>query len=201
MNFAFYLFIPSAPGIVLQHLQTSNSFRKVATSNHANFRCLDLTKTNFSKLKYFCKAADAAICQNIALQGGCHNFFAWFRVKTCKLSVECNSLKKTQLPRWLVNKMSSIEWSRHFLKELIYWASWVEFLEIDEWTRVNWNNFLCSKNTNLKIRKVKQFSFAAIYEYGTRFSKLPYKLLPILKSILSQLGKKIWHQISTFSFC
>ena len=50
----------------------------------------------------------------------------WFRVKTCKLSVECNSLKKTQLLRWLVNKMSSIEWSRHFLKELIYWASWVE---------------------------------------------------------------------------
>ena len=76
VNFAFYLFIPSAPGIVLQHLQTSNSFRKIATSNHANFRCLDLTKTNFSKLKYFCKAADAAICQNIALQGGCHNFFA-----------------------------------------------------------------------------------------------------------------------------
>ena len=110
-------------------------------------------------------------------------------------------LEKNTASQWLVNKMSSIEWSRHFLKELIYWASWVEFLEIDEWTRVNWNNFLCSKNRNFKIRTVWQFSFAAIYEYGTRFSKFPNKLLPILKSILSQLGEKTWHQRSTFSFC
>ena len=125
------------------------------------------------------------------IQGQKHASFQWNAIPW----------KKTQLPRWLVNKMSSIEWSRHFLKELIYWASWVEFLEIDEWTRVNWNNFFCSKNSNFKIRKVWQFSFAAIYEYGTRFPKFPNKLLPILKSILSQLGTKTWNQISKFSFC